>query len=66
VNVDEDAQKAADMVRGKNRLTVRGVELACNYLAPIVRAATNDPRALAAVAALETACALRKKRRKRS
>lgn len=57
-----DSERAGSMVKGKHSLTLRGIELACDFLGPIVRSSTTDARALAAVAALEAACEVRRRR----
>lgn len=59
-------EQAAQVVRRRQKSTVRGVELACQFLGPIVRAAhPSDPRILAAVEALEAACAVRRQNKRR-
>lgn len=61
--LQSDMTRAQELLKRKHRLTVKGAELACDFLGPILRETTTDPRALAALAALETACALRRKRK---
>lgn len=60
------AESAAAVVRGKQRATVRGVELACEFLGPVIRSTNpQDPRILAALEALEAVCAVRRRRQRR-